>query len=242
MYQINENCIACGQCIADAKCPVGAIQEDDIYSIDTKLCTDCGECASGCPVSAIEQVISLESPNTGIQELEEFQDTGNYPPSQGDLIAFPHNGFGFVDNVIFDGSQCLVFFYATVYDYTKDGSGMAVKQPDSIWLSPSDLKRPTEIQMREFREHLNERNLTFDYGFKKIVNRAISRVEAGKQYYYIDTDMAERTTTDDGLDSGIHYARFKQGNYFKNKSRASLLGKEIRNTLKNFIMPYGTWI
>lgn len=59
--------------------------------------------------------------------------------------------------------------------------------------------------------------------------------------YYIDTDMAERTAVDDGLDSGIHYSRFKQGNYFKNLSRASLVGKEIRNTLKNLIMPYGTW-
>lgn len=238
MYQINQNCVACGNCIAE--CPVGAIKEGDLYSIDAKLCTDCGACTSECAADAIERV--PESANTGqTEELEGFQDTGKYPPSQGDLIAFPHNGFGFVDNVIFDGSQCLVNFYATVYDYTYEGNSMEIKQPNSIWLSLSDLKRPAEAEMKEFRKHLNEKNLTFDYGFKKVVNRAISRVEAGKQYYYIDTDMAERTAIDDGLDSGIHYSRFKQGNYFKNLSRASLVGKEIRNTLKNFIMPYGTW-
>ncbi|WP_289622077.1 4Fe-4S binding protein, partial [Bacteroides congonensis] len=33
MYQINQNCIVCGNCIAE--CPVGAIKEGDHYSIDT---------------------------------------------------------------------------------------------------------------------------------------------------------------------------------------------------------------
>mgnify|MGYP001034133626 FL=1 len=238
MYQINQNCIVCGNCIAE--CPVGAIKEGDHYSIDTELCTDCGACTSECAADAIERV--PEPSNTGqTEELEGFQDTGKYPPSQGDLIYLGNNGFGFVDNVIIDGSYCIVNFYATVYDYKYEGNSMAIKQPDAMQMSSSYLKKPTEAQMREFRKHLNEKNLTFDYGFKKVVNRAISRVEAGSQYYYIDTDMAERTAIDDGLDSGIHYARFKHGNYFKNKSRASLLGKEVRNILKNFIMPYGIW-
>ena len=239
MYQINQNCIACGNCIAE--CPTRAITEEQSYFIDSQLCTACGQCISVCGVEAIEK-IPAPSNSGQTEELEDFQNTGRYPPSQGDLIAFPHNGFGFVDNVVFEGSRCLVVFYATVYDYTKTGGSLAVKQPDNIWLSLSDLKRPAEAQMKEFREHLNERNLTFDYGFKKVVNRAISRVEIGEQYYYLDTDMAERTAIDDGVDSGVHYARFKQGNYFKNLGRASLVGKEIRNTLKNFIMPNGTWI
>ena len=161
MYRINQNCIACGNCIAE--CPVGAIKEGESYYIDADLCADCGGCVSECTAEAIERM--PEASNTGqTEELEGFQDTGKYPPSQGDLIAFPNNGFGFVDNVILDGSQCLVNFYATVYDYTGDGSGLAVKQPDNIWLSLSDLKRPTEMKMKEFRKHLNEKNLTFEIG------------------------------------------------------------------------------
>ncbi len=50
-YVINDDCIACGVCMDE--CPVDAISEGDIYSIDPELCTDCGACADVCPSEAI---------------------------------------------------------------------------------------------------------------------------------------------------------------------------------------------
>lgn len=50
-YVINDDCIACGVCTDE--CPVDAISEGDIYSIDPELCTDCGACADVCPTDAI---------------------------------------------------------------------------------------------------------------------------------------------------------------------------------------------
>ena len=49
-YKITEECIACGAC-AEA-CPVNAIAEGDIYSINADECIECGACAEACPVSA----------------------------------------------------------------------------------------------------------------------------------------------------------------------------------------------
>ncbi|MCL2510785.1 MAG: 4Fe-4S binding protein [Bacteroidales bacterium] len=51
-YKINEDCIACGSCIGE--CPVEAICEGDVYTIDPDACTDCGACAASCPVEAIQ--------------------------------------------------------------------------------------------------------------------------------------------------------------------------------------------
>jgi ferredoxin len=50
-YKISDECIACGTCIDE--CPVDAIAEGDIYTIDAELCTDCGSCVEVCPVEAI---------------------------------------------------------------------------------------------------------------------------------------------------------------------------------------------
>ncbi len=50
-YVIEDTCIACGSCISE--CPVDAISEGDIYSIDPDICTDCGACADVCPTESI---------------------------------------------------------------------------------------------------------------------------------------------------------------------------------------------
>jgi ferredoxin len=52
-YVIGEDCVACGTCIGE--CPLGAICEGDIYSIDPELCTECGSCADACPAGAISK-------------------------------------------------------------------------------------------------------------------------------------------------------------------------------------------
>lgn len=49
-YVIGEDCVACGTCISE--CPVGAISEGDIYSINADACTECGTCADVCPAGA----------------------------------------------------------------------------------------------------------------------------------------------------------------------------------------------
>ncbi|MBQ3111848.1 MAG: 4Fe-4S binding protein [Firmicutes bacterium] len=52
-YVITDACLACGTCLAG--CPVEAISEGDIYSIDQSICIECGACYENCPAGAIEE-------------------------------------------------------------------------------------------------------------------------------------------------------------------------------------------
>lgn len=50
-YVIDDSCTNCGICASE--CPVSAISEGaDKYAIDADLCTDCAACADACPVGA----------------------------------------------------------------------------------------------------------------------------------------------------------------------------------------------
>ncbi len=51
VYKITDSCRACGRCMGE--CPVEAISEGEIYSIDQDKCMGCGACVSACPVDAI---------------------------------------------------------------------------------------------------------------------------------------------------------------------------------------------
>ena len=50
-YVIGNDCVACGTCIDE--CPVEAISEGSIYSINPNTCTECGSCAAVCPTEVI---------------------------------------------------------------------------------------------------------------------------------------------------------------------------------------------
>jgi len=49
-HTITNECTGCGTCTNE--CPVEAISEGEVYSIDPELCTDCGLCAQVCPNGA----------------------------------------------------------------------------------------------------------------------------------------------------------------------------------------------
>lgn len=49
--KIVDTCIACGSCVSE--CPVDAIVEGDIYSINADQCIDCGACQGVCPTDSI---------------------------------------------------------------------------------------------------------------------------------------------------------------------------------------------
>ena len=74
-YVITDNCVACGTCLFC--CPVEAISEGDIYTIDPDTCIDCGTCADGCPceaISSLETSISLlrtSIPSPGVKKDSE---------------------------------------------------------------------------------------------------------------------------------------------------------------------------
>jgi len=51
-----RKCVACGSCIGE--CPVEAINEGDVYTIDADACIDCGACEAACPNEAIYESYS----------------------------------------------------------------------------------------------------------------------------------------------------------------------------------------
>lgn len=50
-YKISDACVGCGAC--KEVCPVDAISEGDVYTINPDVCIDCGACAGECPSDAI---------------------------------------------------------------------------------------------------------------------------------------------------------------------------------------------
>ena len=48
-----DKCVACGSCIGE--CPVEAIKEGSVYTIDADACIDCGACEATCPNEAITE-------------------------------------------------------------------------------------------------------------------------------------------------------------------------------------------
>lgn len=50
-FKITEECMACGACMD--VCPSEAIEEGDIYSINSEQCAECGACMDECPNGAI---------------------------------------------------------------------------------------------------------------------------------------------------------------------------------------------
>ena len=56
MYEITDNCIACGSC--EAVCPMGAIEFDDSvghYMINQEQCVQCGSCYGTCRMGGIRR-------------------------------------------------------------------------------------------------------------------------------------------------------------------------------------------
>jgi NAD-dependent dihydropyrimidine dehydrogenase PreA subunit len=49
--KIVDTCVACGAC--QGECPVDAIKEGDMFSIDPEQCIDCGACQGVCPTESI---------------------------------------------------------------------------------------------------------------------------------------------------------------------------------------------
>lgn len=50
-HKISADCVACGACLPE--CPVEAISEGDIFTINADSCIDCAACVDACPTGAI---------------------------------------------------------------------------------------------------------------------------------------------------------------------------------------------
>ena len=85
-YLINEDCIACGSCISE--CPVEAIFEGDIYTIDLEKCTECGTCADVCPTGAISEQEKEEN-EIEISQLQPKEEMLLYLTLDGKIKVIP---------------------------------------------------------------------------------------------------------------------------------------------------------
>lgn len=52
-YRITEECIGCGECLAN--CPQRCIEAGERYRINENHCLHCGNCAAVCPVHAVRE-------------------------------------------------------------------------------------------------------------------------------------------------------------------------------------------
>jgi len=64
-----EDCVGCGEC--EERCPVGAVEVDDVAVVDRDRCLGCGLCAGACPSEAISLELrpDREEPFDGTMDL-----------------------------------------------------------------------------------------------------------------------------------------------------------------------------
>lgn len=225
---INDECFECGACVG--VCPKEAITEGTPYKIDPKKCNVCGACVGECSAGAISNVPL-------------FRNTGKFPPSNGDVIFTKPHSFFFIQSCEkandYNGGTYAVFG-SEIYDYRLEGGSVEIN--NSKLLPALDLRRQITPQEEvSLRELLDEFDLEYDYGYKKLVHKPHQRVPAGSAYWYIDDRMAEVSAVDDGAVTGVHADRFRQWNYFKVKSHSVHVGKAMRDSLKATGVPNGSW-
>lgn len=71
VYNVDPSkCIGCTICIQNGKCPTDAIEmKNGKAIIDPTKCIDCGICAKQCPVSAIYEVVYVDSTSRIKEEI-----------------------------------------------------------------------------------------------------------------------------------------------------------------------------
>lgn len=231
MMTINDECFECGACVG--VCPKEAISEGTPYKIDPKKCNVCGACVEECSAGAISNVPL-------------FRNTGKFPPSNGDVILLYPTTYVFVDKVYrlddTPADQYVVDCHAEIADYRGEAGYISIEVNNGRLLGESSLRKTlTPQQEIDLREILDEMDLEFDYGYKKLVHKPHQRVSAGSTYWYINDKMGDVSAVDDGAATGVAADRFRQLNYFKNKDRALLGARALQVALKSIPAPKGAW-